>query len=259
MAAVFIWIAVLLAVPGMLLTGEAEEATSKRLVYDEAGLLNETEVQELTQLASDYGARRETDILIFTTRNPDNIDVMKLTQDFYDAHAPGYDKPHGNAVLLTMDMRNREVYLAGFYNAKTYLDEDRLDRIRNKITPDLSAGNYARAFQTYVTTSYKYMGIRPGVNPDNPLFNGWIQLAASLGVAGIVVGIMLYHSGGRVTVNRRTYEDTGRSGVTAKRDQYIRTTTTRSKIPKNNGRGGSGGGGGRTGGGHSHSGSRGSF
>lgn len=255
--ALFIWMAVCLALPGMLLSAQAVEVSGKRLIYDEAGLLNESEIRELTGIANDYGAQRETDILIFTTLNPDNQDVMKLTQDFYDTHAPGYDKPHGNAVILTLDMKNREVYLAGFYKAETYLDDHRLDRIRNKITPYLSAGDYEQAFRKYVTTSFDYMGFRPGVNPDNVLFNGWFQLVVSLGIAGIVVGIMVNQSGGRVTVNRRTYEDASQSGVVAKRDQYVRTTTTKIKIPKNSG--GSGGGGGRTGGGRSHSGSRGSF
>lgn len=259
--AVVIWIAVTLMVPGNLMAEETAEASHKQLIFDEAGLLNEEEIRELNRLANEYGARRETDILIYTTLNPENEDVVRITQNYYDLHAPGYDKPHGNTVMLTLDMRNREIYLAGFYKAETYLDDGRLDRIRMKITPDLSAGNYYEAFRTFVLTSYEYMGIRPGVNPENPLFQTRFQLAVSLGLAGVIVGIMLYHSGGRVTVDRRTYEDTNRSWIVTKRDRYLYTTTTKSKIVENHGGGrpGGGGGGGITPGGHSHSGSRGSF
>ncbi|MFE6078916.1 TPM domain-containing protein [Paenibacillus sp. NPDC057886] len=238
----------------------ASAADSKNLIYDEANLLNEQEKSELNALANEYGAERQTDFVILTTNNTENQDVQLMTEDFYDEHALGYDKAHGNAVILTLDMYNRDIYLAGFYKAEDYLDSGRLDKIRNKITPDLTEGNYKLAFEKYINLSYKYMGYKPGVNPDNILFNIWFQLVAALAVGGVVVGVMTYRSGGRVTVNRATYEDSSTSSVIDRQDRYIRTTVTKRKIEKNNNNGGGGGGGGGTSrDGHSHSGSRGSF
>lgn len=255
---ILFFLSVYLAIPTQMAAAAVEEKT---LIYDDANLLTQEEYDELTTMANKYGAKRETDIIIITSNNPDNVDVVKMTEDFYDEQAPGYDKSHGNAVILTMDMRNRDVYLAGFYKAETYLDDGRLDKIRNKITPYLSDGNYKVAFEKYIKTSYKYMGFEPAVNPDNILFNIWFQLGGALALGGIVVGSMAYRSGGRVTVNRRTYEDASTSGIIDHQDQYIRTTVTKTKIEKSSGggSGGGGGGGGTTSGGHSHSGSRGSF
>lgn len=255
--AILFFIAVYLAMPMRITVAEAE---MKTLIYDEAGLLNQDEYHELNLMANEYGAERETDIIIYTSNNDENMDVVVMTEDFYDDKAPGYDKLHRNAVILTMDMRNRDVYIAGFYKAEEYLDNERVNKIREKITPDLSNGDYKLAFEKYIKTAHKYMGFEPGVNPDNILFNGWFQLAVSLGVGGMIVTMMAYRSGGRVTVNRQTYEDASTSGILDSQDQYTRTTTTKRKIERNNG-GGSGGrgGGGTTGGGHSHSGSRGSF
>ncbi|MBP1994126.1 TPM domain-containing protein [Paenibacillus eucommiae] len=249
---------VVLAACMQITSGAAAATEVKRLIYDEAGLLTKDEYNELNKMANQYGAERETDIIIFTSKNAENKEVMKMTQDFYDERAPGYDKPYGNAVILTMDMKNRELYLAGFYKAKEYLDDSRLDKIRDKISSDLTNGDYRLAFETYILTAHKYMGFRPGVNPDNILFNGWFQLVVSLAIGGVIVGTMAYNSGGRVTIHRQTYEDNSTSGILQHRDQFLRTTVTRRKIEKNNG-GGSGGGGGTTGGGHSHSGSKGSF
>ncbi|MCM3041550.1 TPM domain-containing protein [Paenibacillus motobuensis] len=235
---------------------------TKKLIYDKANLLTEEEYLELNKLANELGAKRDTDIMLITTNNDQNLDVVAITQNFYDNQAPGYDKPHGNTVLLTLDMRNREVYIAGFYNAKQYLGDDRVDKIRGKISSDLSAGNYKQAFEEYIQSSYEYMGIKPGVNPDNILFNIWFQLGGALAIGAIVVGIMAARTGGRVTVSRRTYEDGSTSGIVGKEDRYIRTTVTKQKIEKSSGSSsssGGGGGGGITGGGHSHSGSRGSF
>ncbi|AZK48841.1 hypothetical protein EIM92_03015 [Paenibacillus lentus] len=237
----------------------------KTLIHDEANLLSAEEYDALNAMANEYGAKRETDIIIITSNNANNIDVKEMTQDFYDNEAPGYDKPHGNAVILMLDIKNRDVYVGGFQKAKKYLDDDRLDKIRNKFAPDLSSGDYKRAFEKYIKTAHKYMGLKPGVNPDNPLFNIWFQLAAAGIFGGIVVSTMAYRSGGRITINRRTYEDASTSGIVDHQDRYLRTTTTKRKIERNTGGssggrgGGGGGGGGITRGGHSHSGSRGKF
>ncbi|MFF2889622.1 TPM domain-containing protein [Paenibacillus sp. NPDC057967] len=234
-------------------------AEPKRMIYDEAKLLDLDEIQLLENAAASYAELRETDFIIYTTNNEKNVDVVKLTQDFYDNKKLGYDKPHGNAVILTMDMKNREVYLAGFYKAKTLLDDGRLDKIRNKITSNLSGGYYYSAFSDYISTANRYMGFKPGVNPDNIVFNGWFQLAVAFFVAFFIVWGMRANAGGRVTVNAGTYANAGTSGIINKHDNYLSTTVTKKRIPKPTNTSGGGGGGGRTSGGHSHSGSRGSF
>ncbi|MDH4616998.1 TPM domain-containing protein [Brevibacillus sp. AY1] len=298
---VLIFFAVWLCFSIGMKTSVAEEAGWKPLIYDEAGLLNQDEIDELNELANQMGALRETDIIIWTSDNPENIDVELMTEDFYDEQAPGYDKPHGNAVILTLDMNNREVYLAGFYKAETYLDNDRLDEIRSQITPDLANGDYKLAFQTYIETAGAYLEVlpevkpditynsnnsynndysppvqspthatdqyvtsRPEVNrePDNLFLNTWFQLAVSLIIGVISVAVMAYRSGGRVTVNSRTYEEAHTSGILDSRDDYLHTTVTKQKIERNTNNGSGGGsssGGGMTSGGHSHSSSRGSF
>ncbi|NEU31747.1 hypothetical protein GN156_13330 [bacterium LRH843] len=242
-------------------TNMVKAANEKQMIYDFAGLLNQEEMANLEALALKYGAKRETDFVILTTNDTNGKDIVPYMEDFYDERAPGYDKPHGNTAILTLDMQNRDVYLAGFYKAEEYLDDERLDLIRKKVTPDLSNGNYYDAFQTFIKTSYKYMGIKPGINPELIIFQLWFQLAVSIGIAGIVVGVMAYHSGGKVTIRGGTYQDPATSGVRNQRDTYIRTAVTRRKKPSNNnGRGsGGGGGGGISRGGHSHSGSRGKF
>lgn len=250
------WIMMLAVFLMMPLRTAAAAAEAKPLIFDDAGLLSSQEYEELSALAREYGAERETDFIIITTDNPDNVDIEILIEDFYDAYAPGYDRPHGNAVILGLDMRNRDVELQGYYKAEEYLDRNRLDKIRRKITDDLSDGEYKKAFEAYIISAHEYMGYEPGFNPDNPLFNIWVQLGGAVLIGGLAVGLMTYRAGGRVTVNRRTYEDVSTSGIIDQEDRYIRTTTTRREIPKNDG-GSSGGG--VTSGGHSHSSSRGKF
>ncbi|GIN92396.1 UPF0603 protein YdjH [Siminovitchia terrae] len=239
------------------------DSPAKQRIYDNAGLLSDNEVQELEALAEKHSAKRDTDFIILTSNNEENKDVEDIMQDFYDDEAPGYDKPHGNTVILTLDMKKRDVYVAGFYRGETYLDDHRATLVRKEIAQDLSSGNYDKAFESFIKISSKYMGIRPGVDPDNILFNLWFQIIVSLAIAGAVVGIMAINTGGKVTVSAGTYQDRENTRVNHRRDQYIRTSTTKRRKPSNQSSGGGfsggGGGGGVTRGGHSHSGSRGKF
>lgn len=234
-------------------------APADQKVYDEANLLSETERAEIEEAAKEYGEKGEIDIIILTTKGTDGKSLTRYAEDFYDETAPGYDKKHGNTVILSIDMEEREVDLQGYYLAEDYLDNERLDLIREKITPDLSAENYVDAFMTYIKTSSDYMGIRKGVNPNNILFKWWFQIAVSLVIAGAIVAKMLYHSGGKVTTTNQTYQDTANTKVLKRRDRYIRTTVTKRRKPKSNNNSRGGGGGGISRGGHSHSGSSGRF
>lgn len=236
----------------------ASAAENKNLIFDEAGLLSEQDRNELNALANQYSAERQTDLIIYTTNNEEQKSDKLLTEEFYDNRAPGYDKSHGNTVILTLDMYHRKMYVAGFYKGEEYVDNSRAAKITAKIASELTDGNYRMAFEKFLNLSYEYLDLKPGVNPDNILFKTWFQVAASLAIGGGVVGVMMYRSGGRVTVNRSTYEDSSNSHVVDRQDRYIRTTVTKTKIEKSNNNGG-GGGGGTTAGGHSHSGSSRSF
>ncbi|WP_217620934.1 TPM domain-containing protein, partial [Bacillus sp. GbtcB13] len=79
--------------------------------YDEAGPLTKQEIEKLETLAANLGAERGTDFIIVTTHDTNSRVVKKFTRDFYDEKAPAYQKKHGNAAVLTVDMGHREVYL----------------------------------------------------------------------------------------------------------------------------------------------------
>lgn len=236
----------------------AQSTNQKQFVYDYAHLLSNQQKEQLEILSKKLSEERNTAFLIITLNGTDNKGFVRYLQDFYDEQAPGYDKEHGNTAILLIDLEERDVFLTGFKKAEEYLDQDRLAKIRKSITPELSAGNYYEAFTSYLNLANEYMGYEPGVNPDNLLFKWWFQLIASISIAAIIVAIMAFRSGGRVTVSEKNYLNSAQSGVVDQRDQYVRTTVSKVKKPSNNS-GGGGGGGGTTRGGHSYSGSSGKF
>lgn len=248
-------------------------STTKQRIFDDANLLTEEEINQLEEFAEKASIKRETDFLILTINIKDGSNLTKYMEDFYDNNGPGFDQKHGNTAILGIDMENRDVELMGFYKAKEYLDNNRFNQIRQKITPHLSAGDYYKAFKLFIETSDQYMETLPIVDsqpqpgtshkldPDHVLFKLWFQIVISIAAAMLIVGAMAYNSDGKVTVNHKTYQNVETSKILERRDRYIRTTTTRRRRPQSNSGGGGsgGGGGGRTSGGHSYSGSRGKF
>ena len=233
-------------------------AAPSQYVYDYAGLLTESEKANLENLAAELSAERGIAFIILTTNDTEGKYIKDYMGDFVDNNPVGYEAGSGSTAIIALDMMNRDVYLAGFGKAETYLDYERLEKIRNKVTPALSEGNYEYAFEQFIEKAHYYSGYEPGFNPDNLFYKFWFQLLVSVGVAVIAVGIMVANRGGRVTVNNNTYIDSDNSGVTNSRDTYITTHISKVKKPSNNNKGG-GFGGGVSGGGRSFSGSGGKF
>lgn len=239
--------------------GLTQAADTKQRVFDDAGILSASEVEALEILSSEYSEKNETDFVILTTNGAEDKGLETYMGDFADSTGIGYGKHNGSAALVGIDMINRDVTLRGFDKAEEYLDDERMDLLRDKITPALSAGNYYEAFRDFIITSDKYMEYRPGVNPESILFKWWFQVGASLALGGIIVGIMAFNSGGRVTVNSQTYFEAKNSRINNKRDLFVNQTVSKIKKPTNNNSGGGSSGGGVTSGGRSFSGSSGKF
>lgn len=268
----------------------ADVPHQKQFIFDNANLLTEEQITELEALSEELSMESETALIILTADGMDGKVIEDYMGDFYDEEAPGYEQPHGNTAILTIDMETRDFYLTGFKKAEIYLNDDRLDEIRDIIVPSLRNGDYFQAFSTFIELTHDFMLTEPEneeVDPAPPnahtnnntggesdsSYNNrytkeveltWIDvLVASIVLSAIIVGIMLLFNRVKIKVNPGTYLNRNSSGVLQKRDQFVRQTVTKVKKPSNNSNNNSGGGfssgGGITRGGHSHSGSKGKF
>ncbi len=246
----------------MLLALPVSAASDIQRVYDNAGLLSDDEIDKLEQQAEKYSAKRNINYLIVTTDNPEELlgDVNTggsestteaYSDKFYDNFAGMYEQKEANCTILTIDMSSNTVDVAGKGLEGEIYNQIRRDLVREKITPLLSDGKYYLACSKYIKLTDNYIGIKEGMNPESPILKLWFQALIALAIGGIVVGIMVFNTGGRMTVNQGTYLDQKDSRILAKRDLYVRTTTTRIRKPQNNSSGGGAGGGGGGSNGHS--------
>ena len=230
-----------------------ESSKSYPHIYDEAGLLSTLEYEELEKMCTEYGEEAGIEIFILTHKNPHALDADTYIEEF-EAQLEA-----GDRVLLLVDMYHREVVIHGYGLAQTYIHSKRIDLILEEVGPNLTNEEYVKAFKTYIKMSANYMKDDSQINTDHnyvypeyqnsskDLFtNVWFQLIVSLILGAVVVGIMAYHSSGKMTAGSANYLDPKNSGLIGRRDYYLRTHVTRVRKPKenhNHHRGGSNSGG----------------
>jgi uncharacterized protein len=260
-------------------------------VYDEAGLMNDYEIEELEDLSHKSGEKAGIEIFILTHNDRGATYPEKYIEDFED------QLPIDDRVYFLYDVYRGEIFMEGYGLAETYIHSKRIDKIFDNVEYYLKDGYYYDAFKTYITMSadymeddselnydhnYSYDKTPEGFDPDNEysydeydyqghydreamlnsiFLNFWFQLVVALVIGGIVVGALAYRSSGRMTAGARDYLDRSRGGLIGRRDQYIRSSVTRWRKPQQNSsssrsRGGFNSGGfrgGTSGGGRSHS------
>lgn len=266
---------------------EAQQQTSQPdMVYDYANLFSPDEISELEDLSRTKGQEGQVNIVFITTYDLDGKTRKEYIEDLYDNSAFGQNGEYSDTalILLNMDPADRGVEIQGYGMAEHYLHNDRIEHMLDDIVPLLSDEDYFLAMEEFANQVAYYMNEDKGVN-TNPVYgdetsgsyygeasvdgesdyygeesfldNILVRIIISLVIGGVAVGIMAYNSSGKVSTNNNTYLDQGNSRLVARRDRYIRTSTTRVKKPKENSSnsgGRSSGGGGRSSGGSSHSG-----
>ena len=266
----------------------------KTRVYDYADLLTQDEEAELEQLYYQWGLEAETDIVLVTTDDMEGKSDKVYLEDFQDALYFTQDVLAENASMMLINMEDRVVTIQGYGDCEFWLSNDRIEYILDWVYEGLVDGNYFAAAESFGEQTVYYMNQDKGVSteyepgqdygesyggpsdyytePLNERYTAWEYLSMMLSeaffgslllaVSGSSIACLIigWNRKTKVTVYPATYMDQNNSGLSAKRDDYLRTTVTKVRRPKeSSGSGGSSvgrssGGGGRSSGGRSHSG-----
>lgn len=263
-------------------SGELTLNGEQRL-YDFFGKFSTSEQEEISDWIVAKEEESDISIRVFVAEMASE-DEKYFLEECADALCDnGYAKEDLTMMLLNLDEDNRGVCIQGYGICETKLNDDRIEYILDDIIEWFLEDDYVYGVKLFAEEAAYYMTAEEEKEPvgsagivipvdkspyvpyykDNS-FKGklnrmpWpVLVIAPMAVAGIGIFLMIQNSGGKKTTNNKTYMENETSGLTAQRDDYIRTSVSRTYSPRSSGTSGGGrssGGGGRSGGGRSHSG-----
>ena len=192
--------------------------------------------------------RLKFDLVIATVDNLEGCTVQDYADDWYDYCEFGYGSNKDGALLL-ISMEERDWYISTCGYGITAFTDAGITYIGEQMGDDLSAGNYAEAFRTFVRFGNQFVTqARDGDPfdksdlPKKPLSAIWIviSLAIGFGVAKIIVGSMKSQlKTVRAQAAASSYVREGSMNVTESRDLFLYHKVDRTEKPKNNSSGSS--------------------
>lgn len=217
-------------------------------VADEADLLSVAEEAELAAQLNAIRTAHQVDVAVITVNSTGGLSVDAFINRVFDnTFGPDHD-----GVLLVVDMGSRNFRILSNGLAADAITMDDIDYITDLITPYLSDGDYAQAFEEFASQCEYYI---------NGHINGYpfpagtmliIALVVGLVVALIATGIM---RGQLKSVHQKAaagdYLKAGSLQITRSRDIFLYRNVSRRAKPKNNSSSSSSSGGGRNVGGGS--------
>lgn len=276
---------------------EEKVKLEKTRVYDYADLLTADEEADLELRYYQWGLEADTDIILITTTDMEGKSDQVYLEDFQDELYFTQDVLAENASLMLINMEDRVVTIQGYGDCEFWLSNDRIEYILDWVYEGLVDGDYFAAAESFGEQTAYYMNQDKGVSTEyepgqdyGEAYGGpsdyygeslkeqytlgeYLGMALSegflgsavLGVVGSSIAclIIAVNRKPKNTVQASTYMDNQNSGLAAKRDDYLRTTVTKVRKPKESSGssggssrsgGRSSGGGGRSSGGRSHSG-----
>ena len=212
-------------------------------VYDGADLLSDAEEKALTAQINDIISKYNVDAAIATIDSCGYQSVDSYVEDYYDANNFGIGDTR-DGVLLLISMQEREYRILSNGLANAAIPSEDIEKIRDNIVSDLSAGNYAGAFTTFLDEcDYEINGEINGF-PFPIAENGLIAVVAGLGAAFLTTSGM---KGELKSVSKQTkarnYMKKNSMKLTNSNEFFLYRTVSKQRIPQNSGSSSRSGGG----------------
>lgn len=217
------------------------ETIGQLMVLDDAGLLTESEVNDLNTKLLNIGSTYQAQIAVITLSSMEGYDIDDVVNVLYDEMNLGYgDTRAGVLLLISMDPREYRILTNGM--ADEAIGDSGIDTISDYIVSDLSDGNYAAAFNGFADQCEYYLNGHLNGFPFETGTNLLIALVIGL-VVGVVVALIL--KGQLKSVRQKNdanvYVKPGSMNLTVSNDFFLYRTVDRRKKENNSGSSGSSG------------------
>ncbi|MBR6536993.1 MAG: TPM domain-containing protein [Lachnospiraceae bacterium] len=238
-------------------------------IYDFFGKFSRGDLNEIDGWIEEKEEEGDISIRVFVAEMDMNMEKYFLEECADALCDNGYAKEDLAIMLLNLDYNNRGVCIQGYGLCEERVNDDRTEYILDDIIEHFSDDDYVYGVKLFATeAAYYAQSTNYGVYFKDNSFEGkmkrmpWpLVLLAPAVVAFVGILLMKGSKGGKMTTNGKTYIQNGVSGLTANKDDYVRTDVSKTYSPVSSGSSGgrsgggrSSGGGGRSSGGRSHSG-----
>lgn len=238
-------------------------------VFDRAGLLTSAQQDQVQQSAEAFEAAYGMSFVLLTSNEAHEGSTQAVADEFYTAGGFGPDEEHSGA-LYYIDLAQRTHWLSTTGAMIDYMTQERIENAIDRCAPLLTNGDYAAAALRMIDLLSQ--AVESGIPQDQYRYDVVTgqrltarhkvittgELAVCLGVAAMAGLVFVRAVTRRYRLKGSTYvydfRGQSRVEITGRQDDYLRTTTVRTRKPDPPS-GGGGGGGGR--GSAVHTGSRG--
>lgn len=214
-------------------------------VVDEAMLLSQDEKEKLISVIDEFREKYNMDAAIVTSNNLNGKSPRDYADDYYDYNGYGLGNEK-SGLLLLIDMDGRNIWISTTGEAIEYFSDNRIESIINDISKYLSNEEYFDGCNMFLTDIKYYIdkGIPEGQYTYSEEESTTKIIFIALGTAAIISIVMCVlvvnsykNSKSISTVN---YVDHNSISFTRRRDTFVNTFTTRTKIERNNNNGSGG-------------------
>ena len=208
-------------------------------VVDDANLLSSQEETKLRIDLENFKNEYNMDAVIVTSNDLDGKSQMDYADDYFDynGYGVGEDK---SGLLLLIDMDDRKVWISTSGEAIKYFTDSRIQNIVDDITTQLKNADYFEGCNEFINdiNYYAEEGIPAGQYTYNEAERTqkviFIGLGAGLIVASVVSLLVVNSYKNSKSISTANYVDRNSIVFTRKKDRFISTYTSKTKIERNN-------------------------
>ena len=195
-------------------------------LYDGAQLLTDAEKLELAEQLDAASVAYRVDLVIATVESVGGLSSDAYAEYFYDENGCGYGE-NRDGVLLLIAMEERDYRILSNGMAAEAIGPNEIESIGEEIASDLTDGDYADAFETFVEECTYWIDGELNGFPFKWLPALLISLAIGMVVALIVTGIMrMQLRSVRRQPAATEYTKAGSMRVTVAHDLFLYRTVT---------------------------------
>ena len=235
-------------------------ASDDTRVFDEAGLFDEYEKEELETRIEEVRKSENIDLAVTTTDDANGKTSEAYADDFYDSHGFGTGDD-ASGVLLLIDMDNREIYVSTSGYAARVLTDDRIEDVLDSAYDSVADGYYADGALAAIDSIETYMewGVPEGqyteVRKEKVRSIEWYEVLIAAAVAAIAGGLSclsvvrkykMKKERGQSLGYHLSYRADSALNFVKNDEHFVNRSVVTRRIPRKNGPGPSGGSGGRT-------------